>query len=82
MLETHTPIVYVYFFMQVVAEGECFMDCGESLVCTIRDILYQADYGGDCYETVSGRCLASLIYSLSMLIGFCLPWENWDFSIK
>ena len=46
------------------------MNCGETLVCTIRDIL-PGRLWENCYETISGWCLASLIYSLSILIGIC-----------
>ncbi len=31
--------------LQILTEGDCFL-CGEQLTCTVRDVLYQPDYGG------------------------------------
>jgi hypothetical protein len=39
--------------IQVLKVGGCLV-CGEDLKCTIKDVLYQPDYGGNDYEDV--RC--------------------------
>ena len=38
---------------QVIARGNCLTECDSDLECTIKDILYQPDYGGMDYEDVS-----------------------------
>ena len=36
------------------------MSCGTEIVCRIRDILYQPDYGGCDYESVSKRWVCNV----------------------
>ena len=43
-------IVILYLAVQVLVESECFM-CGEELTCTVRDVLFQPDFGGHDYES-------------------------------
>ena len=39
--------------LQVLVTDSCCYKCGEDVTCTVRDVLYQPDYGGNDYEDVS-----------------------------
>ena len=36
--------------VQVLVESKCFM-CDKELSCTVRDVLFQPDFGGHDYES-------------------------------